>query len=309
MPNDSEAMEQFLDASTGLEQVILTPNCANHKPWVDATEHQGYTRIFIALSKLPHLNHLQWPTITDASRVQAAQEQTTRPFSSLQQLKSRMESDAFGPLLAIISGLKVLDTLVGQQGLEDDDDRNDDYSYTEIFPPIAQCHSLEALELYLPGDPEIDGSSFMQIPSNCSNLKVLKISCTSSLRIDLNRAEMNTFATSLPELRELEICEALYFDASNLRSFARCCSGLEECTIDWMELLSLRTEKTPLFPKLRKLYLYPRDYSQMDESAESEYIKIIKHHMPRLEDFYLDEVEKEINRSLKEWTESKKRSN
>lgn len=106
-------MKQLFDASTGLEQVILTPNCVNHKPWMDATEHQGYTSIFIALSKLPHLNYLQWPTIIDALRVQAVQEQTKRPFSSLLRLKSRIEPSAFGSLLAILPGLRVFDILVG----------------------------------------------------------------------------------------------------------------------------------------------------------------------------------------------------
>ena len=308
-------MEQLLDASTGLEQVIITPNCVNHKPWMDVTEHQGYTGILIALSKLPHLNHLQWPTIIDVSRVQSVQEQTTRPFSSLLHLKSRIESGAFGPLLAILPGLKVLDTLVGQPGLEDDDDRDDDYNYTQFLTPIAQCHNLEALELRLSGDAEIDGPLFMQIPLNCSNLEVLKITSSRTLQIDLSRAEISTFATSLPQLQKLDLWEVLYFDAANLRLFAGWCPDLKECAVTSIELLSLNPEELPLFPKLQKLHLYmgiDYDDTQDDESTVSEYIEIIKHHMPRLEDFYIDSDDypgADVNRGLKEWTALNKKSN
>ncbi|KAG6993759.1 hypothetical protein G7Y79_00051g086790 [Physcia stellaris] len=313
LPNDSKAMERFLDASTGLEQVILTPNCVYCRPWTDETEDKDYTGIFIALSKLPRLNHLQWPTIIDASRVQAVQAQTTRPFMSLLQLRSRIEPGAFDPLLSILRGLNVLDTLVLQRGLDDYDKSDDDYNDTEILSPIAQCHSLEVLKLVLSRDTEIDGPLFMQIPLNCSKLKVLTMYSNYGLRINLSAAEMNTFATSLPQLRELHLMVGLQFDASDLRSFARYCSGLEECTVNYMDLLSLTTEEPPLFPKLRLLNLCPdfNRWTKVKKSAAPHYIEIIKYHMPRLEDFDWGSdqyPERTISRGLKKWTESKKRS-
>lgn len=153
----------------------------------------------------------------------------------------------------------------------------------------------------------------MQIPSNCPNLEVLRIDCSDSLRIDLSRTEMSTFATSLPQLRILQLYQVLYFDAADLRLLAACCSDLEECTVDGMELLSLKTEEPPLFPQLRKPHLYEvfdYDSTEDDETNLSRYIEIIEYHMPHLEDFYFatpDSLEKDINRGLKQWTKSNKR--
>lgn len=303
LPHDARAVLQLLGALPAVERMVFNPNREDSFPWLEKAEHPGYTQIFQALAKLPHLNYLSWPTLVSKSRVRILQKNDYKLFPMLRKLQTRGVPDTLRTLSYHLQDLEELEGILGT---------GDRYDITDIVAAIAEYQNLRKLDFpFFPAD-EMKSSDLLHISSKCPKLEVLKLAGGANFSMSIRHpAVMTLIASSLPKLRILDIKVNLRFDAANLRSFALCCPDLEECTVEQFDLLSLSTEETPLFPRLRKLRLNEvMNVDHPDYQSAPAYIKIIKHHMPGLKHFHFFrgydlDLENAILKGLSEWIKSK----